>query len=79
MPQLKVIIVGAGTGGLCLAHGLRAAGTLHPLLVSVVRYAVLLLVAIVALRQIGIETSSLLAVIGAAGLAVGLALQGTVK
>jgi 2-polyprenyl-6-methoxyphenol hydroxylase-like FAD-dependent oxidoreductase len=24
--QLKVIIIGAGTGGLCLAHGLRAAG-----------------------------------------------------
>ena len=24
--NLKVIVIGAGTGGLCLAHGLRAAG-----------------------------------------------------
>ena len=24
--ELKVIIIGAGTGGLCLAHGLRSAG-----------------------------------------------------
>jgi small-conductance mechanosensitive channel len=31
--------------------------TLHPLLVSVARYALLILVAIVALRQIGFETS----------------------
>jgi small conductance mechanosensitive channel len=36
-------------------------------------------VAIVALRQIGFETSSLLAVVGAAGLAIGLALQGTLS
>ena len=39
----------------------------------------LVLVAIVALRQIGIETTSLLAVVGAAGLAIGLALQGTLS
>lgn len=26
MSKLKVLIIGAGTGGLCLAHGLRAAG-----------------------------------------------------
>jgi 2-polyprenyl-6-methoxyphenol hydroxylase-like FAD-dependent oxidoreductase len=26
MDKLKVIVIGAGTGGLCLAHGLRAAG-----------------------------------------------------
>ena len=25
-PNMKVLIIGAGTGGLCLAHGLRAAG-----------------------------------------------------
>lgn len=53
--------------------------TLQPILVSVVKYGVLVLVAIVALRQIGIETTSLLAVIGAAGLAIGLALQGTLS
>lgn len=53
--------------------------TLKPILVSVVRYAVLVLVAIGALGQIGIQTTSLLAVIGAAGLALGLALQGTLS
>jgi 2-polyprenyl-6-methoxyphenol hydroxylase-like FAD-dependent oxidoreductase len=26
MANLRVLVVGAGTGGLCLAHGLRAAG-----------------------------------------------------
>jgi small conductance mechanosensitive channel len=53
--------------------------TLKPILISVVRYAVLVLVAIAALSQIGIQTTSLLAVIGAAGLAIGLALQGTLS
>lgn len=62
-----------------LARAPHVDRTLHPLLVSVVRYAVLVLVAIVALRQIGIETTSLLAVLGAAGLAIGLALQGTLS
>jgi small conductance mechanosensitive channel len=43
--------------------------TLKPILISMVRYAVLVLVAIAALSQIGIQTTSLLALIGAAGLA----------
>ena len=62
-----------------LARAPHVDRTIHPLLVSVVRYAVLVLVTIVALRQIGIETTSLLAVVGAAGLAIGLALQGTLS
>jgi small conductance mechanosensitive channel len=49
--------------------------TLRPVLASMIRYAVLILVLIVALTQIGIQTASLLAVVGAAGLAIGLALQ----
>jgi small conductance mechanosensitive channel len=44
-----------------------------------IRYAVLILVLIVALSQVGIQTASLLAVVGAAGLAIGLALQGTLS
>ena len=39
----------------------------------------LILVAIGALGQLGVQTTSLLAVIGAAGLAIGLALQGTLS
>jgi len=44
-----------------------------------IRYAVLILVLIVALSQVGIQTASLLAVVGAAGLAIGLALQGALS
>jgi small conductance mechanosensitive channel len=53
--------------------------TLRPVLASMIRYAVLILVLIVALSQVGIQTASLLAVVGAAGLAIGLALQGTLS
>ena len=53
--------------------------TLRPALASMIRYAVLILVLIVALSQVGIQTASLLAVVGAAGLAIGLALQGTLS
>ena len=49
--------------------------TLRPVLASMIRYAVLILVLIVALSQVGIQTASLPAVVGAAGLAIGLALQ----
>jgi small conductance mechanosensitive channel len=48
-----------------------------PIIVAVVRYAVVAFTLIATLDQIGFRTSSLLAVIGAAGIAIGLALQGT--
>lgn len=51
--------------------------TLKPLLGSLVRYAILLFVLIAALAQSGVQTTSIIAVVGAAGLAIGLALQGT--
>lgn len=53
--------------------------TLRPVLVSIVHYAVLILIFVVALSEIGVQTGSLLAVLGAAGLAIGLALQGTLS
>jgi small conductance mechanosensitive channel len=53
--------------------------TLHPVLASVVQYALLILVFLVALNEVGVQTASLLAVLGAAGLAIGLALQGTLS
>lgn len=52
---------------------------LKPILGAAVRYAIVILTMIVALSQLGIQTASLLAVVGAAGLAVGLALQGTLS
>ncbi len=53
--------------------------TLKPLIASIVRYAILILVIIAVLGQFGVETTSLIAVLGAAGLAIGLALQGTLS
>lgn len=52
---------------------------LKPLIVAVVRYCVVGFTIIITLDQIGFRTSSLLAVIGAAGIAIGLALQGTLS
>jgi small conductance mechanosensitive channel len=44
---------------------------------SVVRYTILVIVLVAVLGQLGIQTTSILAALGAAGLAIGLALQGT--
>ena len=46
---------------------------------SIARYLVLTITALAVLSQFGIQTTSLIAVIGAAGLAIGLALQGTLS
>jgi small conductance mechanosensitive channel len=53
--------------------------TLPPVFAGVARYGILIIVFIAALGQLGIQTTSLLAVLGAAGLAIGLALQGTLS
>jgi small conductance mechanosensitive channel len=53
--------------------------TVRPILGTVVRYAILILFLVAALGQLGVQTASLLAVLGAAGLAIGLALQGTLQ
>lgn len=53
--------------------------TLKPLIVSVVRYAILIVTLIAVLERFGVETTSLIAVLGAAGIAIGLALQGTLS
>jgi small conductance mechanosensitive channel len=52
---------------------------IEPMLGTAARYAVLLLFLVAALGQLGVQTASLLAVLGAAGLAIGLALQGTLQ
>ena len=46
---------------------------------SIISTILILFVVIAALDQLGVETTSLIALIGAAGLAVGLALQGTLQ
>ncbi len=51
--------------------------TLTSFLKNIIYYVLLIFVAIAALNKLGIETTSFVAIIGAAGLAVGLALQGS--
>jgi small conductance mechanosensitive channel len=53
--------------------------TLTPLLAALVRYAILVVSVIAVLERFGVATTSLIAILGAAGLAVGLALQGTLS
>lgn len=57
----------------------RVGSTLPPVLGAVVRYAILVLVFVAVLGQLGVQTASILAALGAAGLAIGLALQGTLQ
>lgn len=44
---------------------------------NIIYYVILIFVAIAALNKVGIQTNSFVALVGAAGLAVGLALQGS--
>lgn len=46
---------------------------------NILRYAVLILVFITVLGQFGVQTASIIAAVGAIGLAIGLALQGTLQ
>lgn len=53
--------------------------TLVPILAQSVRYVIIFFTIVMALANFGIETTSFIAVLGAAGLAIGLALQGTLQ
>jgi small conductance mechanosensitive channel len=57
----------------------RVDATLVPFLAGIVYYGVLAVVLVAVLNLFGIETTSLVAVLGAAGLAIGLALQGSLS
>ncbi len=57
----------------------RVDNTLAPLLSQILRYGIIIITSVIALSQFGIQTTSILAVLGAAGLAIALALQGTLS
>jgi small conductance mechanosensitive channel len=57
--------------------GLKLDQTIASFMGSLVKYAILSMALLGCLRIFGIETTSFVALIGAAGLAIGLALQGT--
>ncbi len=59
-----------------IAHP-RIDTTLGTFLSLVIRYALIVVVLIVVLQQFGVQTTSLVAILGASALAIGLALQGT--
>ncbi|WP_011580295.1 MULTISPECIES: mechanosensitive ion channel family protein [Chelativorans] len=81
-----LILVGFIAAGI-LARWTRAAlgrlpgvdETLRRFLSKIVRYAVLILVGVTVLAQFGVQTASIIAALGAVGLAIGLALQGTLQ
>ncbi len=54
-------------------------GTIKPLISSIVRYLIVIITIVAVLNRFGVQTTSIIAVLGAAGLAVGLALQGTLS
>lgn len=66
-----------------VVKGLRKTGkvdeTIIRFLGSLVRYLVIIFTLLAVLDQFGVETTSIIALLGAAGLAVGLALQGTLS
>ena len=81
-----ILIVGwwvAGRAAALVRHSLRNAKfvdtTIKPLAASIVRYVILIIVLIAGLSNFGVQTASSIAVLGAAGLAIGLALQGTLS
>lgn len=82
---IAVLIIGRWIAGSLRRGTARALertntdATLIPFLSGTVYYLVLAVVLIAVLGLFGIETTSLIAVLGAAGLAVGLALQGTLS
>ncbi len=83
---LVIIVVGfmaAGWVRRALDRALSRSGKMDTTLVrffgSLVRYAIIAFVIIAALQRFGVEATSLVAVFGATGLAIGLALQGTLS
>jgi len=83
---LVLLIIGFWIAGRGAAFTRRALGkvknfdvTLIRFLSSLVRYTIIAVTIVAVLGRFGVETTSLLAVLGAAGLAIGLALQGTLS
>lgn len=66
-----------GVVALMRSQSMHVDVTLGAVVASLVRYGILIIVIVAFLGQLGIQTTSVLAALGAAGLAIGLAIQGT--
>ena len=53
--------------------------TLRPLIASTARYTIIIFTIVAVLERFGVQTTSIIAMLGAAGLAIGLAIQGTLS
>jgi len=83
---VAILIIGWWLAGVMRRQVRRAADrterideTVGIFLSSMTRYVIIAVTVVAVLQQFGIETTSLIAVLGAAGLAIGLALQGTLS
>lgn len=82
-----VLLIGGWWLASRVEHGLRSLlsrqrhidPTLSGVISSLARYTILILVVVAVLGQLGIQTTSIIAALGAAGLAIGLAMQGTLS
>lgn len=86
LAAIATLIVGfvlAGWLGRMTTRAMRKADKIdavfHPIPGKIVRIAVIVFTLIAVLNRFGVETTSLIALVGAAGLAIGLALQGTLS
>ena len=72
--------VGMLTGGMNRVMKARKVdSTISDFVTSMLKYGLLAFVIIAALSRVGVQTASFVAIVGAAGLAVGLALQGSLS
>lgn len=62
-----------------IMHRRKVDKTISSFIASLLKYTILAFVIIAALSRIGVQTASFIAVLGAAGLAIGLALQGSLS
>lgn len=83
---LAILVIGWWAAGWASRATEKALGkakrvdlTLQRFFGSLVRYTVIVFTVLATLQQFGVQTTSFLAVLGAAGLAIGLALQGTLS
>ncbi len=83
---LAILIVGSMVAGWARRSVLRVLNraprddeTLKSVIASIVRYGILVFVLIAVLAQFGVQTTSIITLLAAGGLALGLALQGTLQ
>lgn len=85
LAAIAIIVVGVTLAGFFarkvrrIGRESRADRTLFNFLGNVVRYTIWAFTALIVLNTFGVQTTSIVAAVGAAGLAIGLALQGTLS